>query len=273
MTNVPDAGAQDAAPSPPPPAPPPVTVVPGTPTPIPANLHPRVQIIAPRDNAVVRTNRVEVRLRVTDWPAPQEGRHIHLILDNEPYRRIDDPSRPIPLENLSEGTHLLRAFPGWSTHESVKTEGAFSMVVFHVGRRTENFGLNRTAPLLTYSRPKGDYNGPEAERILLDFYITNVPGQQLSPTGYRVRYAIDGTTTGEITSWVPHYIEHLPDGAHTVMIELLGPDGQPVQNLYNRTERTINVNHGAAASTEHTHSTTARTTNTDAGSATTDAAR
>jgi hypothetical protein len=256
-TNMPaDAGtamADAAIAAPAEPSRPPVAVVAGTPTPIPENLRPRVQITAPRDNQVVRSNRVEVRLRVTDWPAPQDGRHVHLILDNEPYRRIDDPSRPIPLENLSEGTHVLRAFPGWGTHESVKREGAFALTVFHVGRRSENFAFDRTAPLLTYSRPKGDYNGQEADHILLDFYITNVPGNQLSANGRRVRYAIDGATTGEITSWVPHYIDNLPDGAHTITLDLLGPDGQPVAGMFNHTERTINVNHAAPSTSEHTH--------------------
>jgi hypothetical protein len=228
-----------------------VTVTPATPTPLPPNAHPRVQITAPRDNATVRTDRLEVRLRVTDWPAPEDGRHVHLILDNEPYRRVDDPSRPVALEHLAEGTHVLRAFPGWSTHESVKIPGAFAMAVFHVGRATTGNGFNRSAPLLTYSRPKGDYNGTDADSILLDFYLTNIPNEQLSPTGYRVRYAIDNSATGELTSWAPYHIDHLGDGAHTVTLELLGPDGQPVVGPFNRTERTINVNHAAPAGGEH----------------------
>ena len=230
-----------------------IAVVAGTATPVPANLHPTVRITAPRDNTVVRTNRVEVRLAVTDWPAPQDGRHVHLILDNMPYQRIDDPSRPIPLENLTEGTHVLRAFPGWSTHESVKMPGAFAIAVFHIGRRSEPFDFNRTAPLLTYSRPKGDYNGQAGDHILLDFYVSNIPGNALSATGHRVRYTINGNTTGEITSWVPHFIDHLPDGARTITLDLLGPDGQPVPGMYNHTERTINVNRAAPSADEHTH--------------------
>jgi hypothetical protein len=148
---------------------------------------------------------------------------------------------------------VLRAFPGWPSHESVKRDGAFAMTVFHVGRRTADFPLRRNAPLLTYSRPKGEYNGADADRILLDFYLTNIPNNQLSPTGYRVRYAIDGSTTGELTDWVPYYIEHLADGPHTITLDLLGPDGQSVQNAFNPTERTITVNRGTAATDEHAH--------------------
>lgn len=247
-TTQPLSNTPSAAPEPPaPPPPPPVRVVVGESTPIPAGANPRVAFASPRDGSTVRTNRVELRLRVTDWPAPQEMRHVHLILDNEPYRRIDDPSRPVVLENLAQGTHVVRAFPGWGSHESVKRDGAFAMMVFHVGRADPAAAIDRRAPMLTYSRPKGDYNGAEANRILLDFYVSNVPGNALSATGHRVRYSIDGSTTGEATSWVPHFIENLPDGAHTITLDLLGPDGQPVAGRFNHTERTINVSHAPPA--------------------------
>ena len=255
-TNSSDSANSGAASSAPPAeaspaAPPAVSVVASDPTPIPDNLHPRVQIVAPRDGALVRTNRVEVHLAVTDWPAPQDGRHIHLILDNEPYRRVDDPSRPVVLENLAEGTHVLRAFPGWHTHESVKRDGAFAMAVFHVGNRTDAVHLDPHAPLLTYSRPKGDYNGDDAAHILLDFYVRNVPNNQLAANGYRVRYTIDNGTPAELASWVPYTISNLSDGAHTIALDLIGADGQPVAGPFNHTERTIHVNHAAATTNEH----------------------
>jgi len=239
----------------------PLRVVTGTRTPLPAGLHPHVGIAQPRNGATLRTNRAEVRLSVTDWPAPQDMRHIHLVLDNEPYRRVDDPSRPIVLENLSEGTHVLRAFPGWGSHESVKVEGAFASSVFHVGRRSEGAAFDPHAPTLTYSRPTGEYRGANADRVLLDFYVTNVrgsspapcgpadlcapsldaPGNELSATGYRVRYAIDGTARGELTTWVPYFIEGLGDGEHTIVLDLLGPDGRPTAGRFDHTERTIRV--------------------------------
>jgi hypothetical protein len=232
-------------------APQPVSVTAGTPTPIPEGLHPRVTILAPRNNATVRTNRVEVRLQVRDWPAPQDGRHVHLILDDAPYQRIDNPSQPIPLENLAEGTHVLRAFPGWHTHESVKVDGAFAMAVFVVGHPTADFHFDPHAPLLTYSRPKGEYNGADADRILLDFYVHNIPGNQLSANGFRVRYSIDGSTNGEATAWVPYWIEHLPDGSHTMTLDLLGADGQPAAGPFNHTQHTFSVNRSAPTPPPH----------------------
>ncbi|MDP3278707.1 MAG: hypothetical protein Q8Q09_26185 [Deltaproteobacteria bacterium] len=253
LSNMDDGGmvadAMEAAPMPPPPPPPPVAVVVGPRTEIPANLRPSVRIVSPAPNATVSGTTLDVRLNVRDWPAPQDGRHVHLILDNNPYIRIDNPSEAHRIEGLTPGTHTLRAFPGWSTHESVKRDGAFASVTFHVGRRSNENNPAPRAPMLTYSRPKGAYNGADAERVLLDFYLTNVPA--LSATGHRVRYVIDGSTTGEMVEWAPHYIVNLQNGEHTIVLDLLGPDGQPVAGPFNHVERRIQVNREGSADGGH----------------------
>lgn len=239
---------------PPPPAPEPVRITAGerrtTPTP-----SPRVAITAPRNNATIREDRVEVRLNIQNWRVvtnADDHRHIHLVLDNEPYRRIDDPRQPVVLEHLSPGTHVLRAFPGWETHETVKESGAYAMVVFHVGRAAENFGFNPRAPMLTYSRPKGEVNGADAERILLDFYLANVPAAEMGAQGFRVRPTIDGRAMEDLTAWVPYYIENLPDGPHTIGLQLIGRDGAPVAGPFNTAEQRITVSRATPA-TPHAH--------------------
>ncbi|MDB4930880.1 MAG: hypothetical protein JWM10_3364, partial [Myxococcaceae bacterium] len=231
MSNDPADAAMAMTPPPPPPAPEPVRITAGErrPTPTPA---PRVAFTAPRNGVTVREDRLEVRLNVTNWRNPTDAadhRHIHLVLDNEPYRRVDDPRQPVVLEHLSPGTHVLRAFPGWETHETVKdSPGAFAMVTFHVGSAAQNFGFNPRSPLLTYSRPKGEVNGAEADRILLDFYLTNVPAADLGAQGIRVRPTVDGHAMDDLPAWVPYYIENLPDGPHTIGLQLIGRDGAPV---------------------------------------------
>lgn len=205
---------------------------------------PRVQITAPANNATIREDRVEVRLNVQNWrdvSNAQDMRHVHLVLDNNPYIRVDDPSRPVPLEHLAQGTHVLRAFPGWETHETVKTAGAYAVVVFNVGAPSRDLHFNPRAPLLTYSRPKGRIEGPGANRILLDFYLANIPNNQLSATGLRVRPSIDGTALSELTSWVPYYIENLPDGEHTITLDLLGANGELSPGPFNHAEQRITV--------------------------------
>jgi len=96
-------------------------------------------------------------------------------------------------------------------------------------------------PLLTYSRPKGDYNGDDADPIMLDFWLLNA---KLRDQGgeYRVRYTIDGET-GFLDKWEPIWLTGWTNGPHTVKLELIDKDGNVVDNGggYNSTTRDITV--------------------------------
>lgn len=219
----------------------PVAIVAGTRREVPTPT-PTVRITAPRNGVTLRENRVELRLDVRNWRNPDDAsdqRHVHVVVDNNEYIRVDDPRRPVALTDLAEGTHVVRVFPGWETHESVKTDGAFAMLVFHVGRPTPNFSFDPRAPMLVYSRPKGTMTGAAADRVLLDWYLVNVPAGDLGAEGVRVRPSIDGQSLPAMTAWQPHYIEHLPAGEHTVVLELLGRDGNVIPGPFNRAERRI----------------------------------
>lgn len=232
--------AETAVPSPPPPM-----VVEAEHTPI-EGAPPRLRITAPRANQVIRSGPVQVRVALENWELEMpEGRHLHLIVDDEPYIAIRSASQAIDLDavmqqnlghGLGEGTHVIRMFPSRAHHESVKRAEAFAMVVFHRGARTEGFAFDPTAPLLTYSRPKGC--NPLGERVLLDFFVTNA---DLAEGGTRVRWSLDGTQTGEIVRWVPHYLEHLSEGEHTVQLTLLGADGAPIPGMFNDSSRRFTV--------------------------------
>ena len=246
LSNDSDASMAAVTPPPAPPPPPalgPLAIVAGERREVPSP-SPRVRITAPANNATLREDHVEVRLNVTGWrdtTNAQDLRHVHLVLDDQAYQRVDDPTRPITLEHLSQGTHVLRAFPGWETHETVKTDGAFAMVVFNVGAPSRDLRFNPRAAVLTYSRPKGRVEGFSAGHMLLDFYVANIPANQFSATGYRVRPSIDGQAMSDLTAWVPYYIDNLPDGEHTITLELLGPNGERAPGHLNRAEQRITV--------------------------------
>lgn len=223
----------------------PVRVVAGTSEAIEGTT-PRLSISRPTNGQTIRRGDVSLSLSLSSWTlAPDPGRHVHVIVDDEPYIAVRDVSSPINLnqlvqENLghelAEGTHVVRVFPSRGHHESVKTEGAFAMVMFHYRSATEGFELDAAAPLLTYSRPKGC--SVSGERLLLDFYVSNA---QLSADGYRVHYSIDDAIEGDIASWVPHWIEGLPNMSHTIELTLIGADGEPVPGPFNNTRRTVRV--------------------------------
>jgi hypothetical protein len=96
-------------------------------------------------------------------------------------------------------------------------------------------------PLLTYSRPKGEYKGADAEAIMIDFWLANA---KLQGDGgeYRVRYSVDGGEAKFLDKWEPIWLKGWTAGKHTVKLELVDKDGNVVANGdYNSTSREITV--------------------------------
>ena len=207
---------------------------------------PALRILTPRNGATVTRGNVSLRVQLRNWELqPDPGRHIHVIVDNEPYIAVRDVSQALDLNalvqqnlghELSEGTHVVRVFPSRGHHESVKAAGAFAMVTFNFHSATEGFSFDAAAPLLTYSRPKGC--SVTGQRLLLDFYVSNT---ELAEDGNRVHFDIDSAIEGDITSWVPHWIENLPPQTHTITLSLRDANGEPIPGPFNETRREIRV--------------------------------
>lgn len=211
-------------------------------------------------------------------PETKMGNHIHVILDNEPYEAYYNlEGGPFELRNVADGDHTLRVFPSRPWHESYKNDGAFQMVKFTVknggadttkpattntGQPMSNSNANKAPaptpegkdipnskagpvdpgkPLLTYSRPKGEYKGADADAIMIDFWLH---GAQLKGDGgeYRVRYSVDGGEAKFIDKWGPIWLAGWAAGKHTVKLELIDADGGLADNGgYNSTSRDITV--------------------------------
>ncbi len=204
------------------------------------------------------------------------GNHIHVILDNQPYEAYYNLGQEFELRNVSDGEHTLRFFPSRPWHESYKNTGAFQMIKFTVknggadaskpattnanqtmsNQNTANTNapiegkemkestagaVDAAKPLLTYSRPKGEYKGADADPIMIDFWLSNA---KLQGDGgeYRVRYAVDGGEAKFIDKWQPIWISGWTSGAHSVKLELVDKAGNVVDNGgYNSTTREITV--------------------------------
>ncbi|MFW6051187.1 MAG: hypothetical protein ACODAU_08430 [Myxococcota bacterium] len=237
------------------PPPPPVRVVAAERTAIDGKA-PQIRVLRPRDGQRIWRGDARMVVRLRNWKLEEApGNHIHVIVDNEPYIAVRDVRKPLNLNELveehldgelEEGTHVVRTFPSRANHESVKEGTPFQMVVFHYKEKSDDWELDAKAPLLTYSRPKGCY--PAGERVLLDFYLTNV--EELSEDGHKVRYTI-GDVTGDITEWKPHYIENLQEGEHEVRLQLIDPEGEPVEGPFNDTTRTIQVGDCEGGDADH----------------------
>lgn len=244
--------------------------------------HPTLRFVEPVSGATVSSSTVKVKLELggdlkgykpSKDAQTQMGNHIHIILDNQPYEAHYNLDTGFELRNVSNGEHTLRVFPSRPWHESYKNDGAFQMVKFTVkypgedARKpvvtndnqvmsnantsvsAEGKDMAKSAagaadagkPLLTYSRPKGEYKGAEAEEIMIDFWLTNA---KLAGDGgeHHVRYSVDGNEAKMIDKWQPIWIAGLPNGKHTVKLELVDKSGNLVDNGgYNSTTREITV--------------------------------
>lgn len=210
-------------------------------------------------------------------PETKMGNHIHVILDNQPYEayyNIDGGA--FELRNVTDGEHTLRVFPSRPWHESYKNPGAFQIVKFTVkngggdtskptttnsGGTVANANSNEPKPtpegkdmqastagkvdfdlpLLTFSRPKGEYKDAAADAIMIDFWLVNA---RLKDGGgdYRVRYSVDGGEEKFIDKWEPIWLTGWSTGKHKIKLELINRNGNLVENGgFNSTEREFTV--------------------------------
>lgn len=236
------------SPEPPaPPAPPPPVVEDMAASDDPKPL-PTAKITAPANDASIdaaKAKDFEVKLDVKNWTTAEGDQHVHLILDDHPYKPIYDHKKPVKLSELlpagvelTPGLHVLTAFPSRKTHESVKGKGAASQVVFWVGKKGKTvFDLKK--PHVIYSRPKGVNAGPMGAELMVDFYLTNT----LLDKGEKVRCTIRGAklTTPvvfEFVKWTPKIVKNLPAGDYDVQLELLDKNGSPFEGPLTATTRT-----------------------------------
>lgn len=225
-----------------------------------------VRFAFPLEGEVKTENPVITQLRIeafplgfmTDMPRAREirdsdeGQCIHIIVDGKHHfdinEAIDDISENEEIDfdqiiqakipyKLSDGIHILRAFPVRSYGESLKNSRCFAATYFYFGKAASKPSIDLNKPYLTYNAPEGEFSGNKP--ILLDFYLTNT---QLSKDGYKVRLTIDGTDKRILTEWVPHYMYGLKKGSHTIKLELLDPQNKVLAPLFNDLEQKIVVN-------------------------------
>jgi hypothetical protein len=207
----------------------------------------RLTITSPSMGEVIEGNSVAVQFELDNYllrkGANGMGNHVHVILDNEPYHAHYDINKPVVFEDLSPGTHTIRAFASRPWHESWKQPTAFAHVTFHIGHENGRNAPDFTKPLVTYSRPKGTYSGDKASGIIVDFWLHNA---ELGAT-HDVRVIVNDKVLGYFSSWEPHVIpdDALVDGENSISLTLVDRNGAPVaSNAFNHTQRTFTVKRG-----------------------------
>jgi hypothetical protein len=218
---------------------------------------PKVAIAAPKAEQAIPADKAkdfEIKITVKDWETEERGPHIHVILDNNPYTRVNDPKAPLKLsdliganETISEGEHVLAAFPSRMNHESVKAQGAIAISHFWVGKKGKTT-FKAKDPMLFFSRPKGTYNGPKADHVLVDWYLVNA---ELGEKKMSIKASVQGPGLDEsgrqlvIKEWKPYVLENLRSGEYTISMELDDKDGKAVPGATNSVTRKFVINREA----------------------------
>jgi truncated hemoglobin YjbI len=189
---------------------------------------------------------VNVSFKLSGYEIQNEGQYIQVILDNNPGEAYYDLSKAFTFKNpIPLGTHTIRAFPmggpmtqGLSQNESLKDPDAFAMVTFSVGKPDQKNTVKVGEPILTFSRPKGEYIGEKAKSIMLDFWVKNA---ELGPDKYKVNYQVNNGTVVSLTEWKKIFLVGFPLGENTIEMWLVGPDGNEVTGALNHVTRKITL--------------------------------
>lgn len=238
---------------------------------------PVLKIVEPAAGATIKSSTVKVKLEISGDlkgympmmdPQTKMGNHIHVILDNQPYEAYYNLNREFELRNVSDGEHTIRVFPSRPWHESYKNPGAFQMVKFRVegggavatqptitgsGQQMASPAEGKdmkpstagaviaTKPILTFSRPKGEYKNSDADAIMIDFWLAN--GKLVGDGGkYRVRLTINAGQPRFIDKWGPIWLSGWQSGKNSVRLELVDRKGEAIDNGgYNSTVREFTV--------------------------------
>ena len=202
-----------------------------------------IKILEPSREQLVPGPDVIVKFQAQNWKPEKNGKHFHVMLDNKPFETHFSLDA-FTFQNVAPGPHVIRIFPVYPWHESVKQQNAIGIVQFYVKEKSGPLPMDLSKPMLVYSTPTGGHesnerlHGQPVPGILVDWFLRNV--SMGSRAGYFVRISVDGNALMSMKEWRPHYIQGLKPGEHKIKLELL-KNSTPVTSNWSATERTITV--------------------------------
>ena len=195
---------------------------------------PSVEILSPRDDAVLGPGPWTVRLGVSDWPIAEAGdlglgTHLVVQLDGDPPRRLSSLETTLP--PLTPGSHRLTVYAARPWGEAVKSPGAVSQIRLHrAAANPISLPEKGSAQLIPVS-PVGEWSG---EPVLLDWLLLDAPLQDLRPgdSSWRLRVTVNGDSL-LLDRQTPLWLKGWPEGTSAMLLELVDSRGDPLNPPFN----------------------------------------
>ena len=193
----------------------------------------------PLPGAVAKGAPVEVKIELRNYetfydPTTKTGQAVAIFLDGLPYFAHYDPTKPWVFRKVAPGTHTLRAVPIRPWGDPIREDGAFAMVTFRIGPKSEKNAPATGEPVLTVFEPKQrkKYSAAEAASMRFEFLVRGCRVSDGSEAdACRVRYRIDDRHEEILTKPDGVPIEGLAVGKH-VFIAGLTRDGKLIPGAY-----------------------------------------
>lgn len=201
-----------------------------------AERQPQVEILEPRDQAMLGPEPWTLRVAVRDWPLVDGGPlglgpHLVVQLDGAPPQPITTPEVTLP--PLSPGSHRLTVYAARPWGEAVKSPGAQAQIRLHRAAANPLTLPASGSPQLIPVQPAGA-SRVAAEPVLIDWLLLDAPLQHLrdGDDRWRLRLTVNGDSV-LVDRSEPLWLRGWRRGANAVQLELLDGSGEPLNPPFN----------------------------------------
>jgi len=215
---------------------------------------PQVEILSPRDGAVLPDGAWLLRARVHDWPLADAGdlglgAHLMVQIDDQPAQPLLGPADGLELElpALAPGSHRITVYAAKPWGEAVKSPGAIRQVRIH---RVAANPLGLPAQGSPQLLPVSPAAGAQFEPVLLDWILLDAPLQNLRPGdgSWRLRVSINGDSF-LLDQNVPLWLRGWKPGVNSLLLELVDGLGEPLNPPFNSLVQEVLLPSGPGAGT------------------------
>jgi hypothetical protein len=213
---------------------------------------PKVEVLAPADNAVLAAGTWELSVRIKDWPIADAGAlglgpHLVVQVDDEQPLRLhsEEAAERIAMPELRAGSHRITVYAAKPWGEAVKSPGASHQIRVHrVARNAAELPASGS-PQLIATAPN---SLQQMEPVLIDWLMLDAPLQNLrdDDTRWRLRITVNGDSF-LVDRQTPIWLKGFQRGSNAVQLELLDGRGDPLNPPFNSLIREVVISNDPPA--------------------------